>query len=96
MINCVPTYQICLKELGNNPETVISMILEDRLPPHLSQLDFSQPSGKPTPANLEGSADLSYGNSLIDKRENVFDNDEFDVFNKPEKIDLSRVQIGKK
>ncbi len=34
--------------------------------------------------------------ALVDQRESVFDNDEFDVFRNPEAVDLSRIHIGKK
>ena len=39
--------------------------------------------------------DGSHGDSLLDQRSNVYDNDEFDVFRRKD-VDRSRVHIGKK
>jgi hypothetical protein len=36
-----------------------------------------------------------HGDSLLDQRSNVYDNDEFDVFHRKD-VDRSRVHIGKK
>lgn len=33
---------------------------------------------------------------VLTSRKNIYDNDEFDVFNQPSKVDLSRVHIGKR
>ena len=87
-----------MREFGNNPAMVIDKVLEDSLPPHLNNLDFTQPAGKLTAScpDSKVSAELSHGDSLIDQRKNVFDNDEFDVFRNLEKTDMSRVHIGKK
>jgi hypothetical protein len=41
------------------------------------------------------SGDGFHGDSLLDQRSNVYDNDEFDVFRRKD-IDRSRVHIGKK
>ena len=83
--------QLCLKEFNNNPETVINKVLEESLPPHLQTLNFDLPAGGKTmpPVTEERS-------SLLDTRKNIFDDDEFDVLRRPEAVDLSRVQIGKK
>lgn len=82
--------QLCLKEFNNNPETVINKILEESLPPHLKSLNFDLPAGE------KAIPPVSEGISLLDKRENVFDDDEFDIIRRPEAVDLSRVHIGKK
>ena len=98
LVVCWFLHQICLKELGNDPERVISGVLEDNLPLHLKDLDFSMMSKKqavPDSSRGQGTT-VKTTESLVDQRECVFDNDEFDVFRKPEEIDLSRVQIGKK
>ena len=42
-----------------------------------------------------GGGDGFHGDSLLDQRSSVFDNDEFDVFRRKD-VDRSRVHIGKK
>lgn len=93
--------QICLREFDNNPETVVGRILEENLPPHIQTLDFSLPSSAmssappPAPPTLSGQG-VENSWPILDARESVYDNDEFDVFRRPDAVDLSRVHIGKK
>lgn len=55
-------------------------------------------AGKSTayPPSDKTDVEMNRGDSFVGQRESVFDDDEFDVFRRPEKIDFSRVQIGKK
>lgn len=97
--SCCCFLQLCLKEFDNNPETVINRVLEQTLPPHLKDVDFALSSCKPetappAPPPPAGKEESEW--SYLEQRESVFDNDEFDVFRRPEQVDLSRVHIGKK
>ncbi|XP_037536040.1 activating signal cointegrator 1 complex subunit 2 [Nematolebias whitei] len=74
----------CLQEYDYNSELVINNILEDRLAPSLEQLDRSMPR----PAKEELPA-------VLDKRSNVFDDDEFDVFRR-DQVDMSRIWKGRR
>ncbi|XP_028336206.2 activating signal cointegrator 1 complex subunit 2 isoform X1 [Physeter macrocephalus] len=74
----------CLEHYSYDPEQVINNILEGRLAPALSQLDRGldrQVKPDPTP--------------LLASRHNIFQNDEFDVFNR-DSVDLSRVHKGRR
>ncbi|XP_066510920.1 activating signal cointegrator 1 complex subunit 2-like [Hoplias malabaricus] len=74
----------CLSEYGYDSELVINNILEDNLTPELSKLDRAMPrSVKESPP------------SVLSSRSNVFDDDEFDVFNR-DQLDMSRVWKGRK
>nr|XP_015221562.1 PREDICTED: activating signal cointegrator 1 complex subunit 2 [Lepisosteus oculatus]XP_015221563.1 PREDICTED: activating signal cointegrator 1 complex subunit 2 [Lepisosteus oculatus]XP_015221564.1 PREDICTED: activating signal cointegrator 1 complex subunit 2 [Lepisosteus oculatus] len=74
----------CLQEYGNNSEIVINNILEDNLSPALAKLDHNLPR----PAKEEKPPILSC-------RSNVFDDDEFDVFNR-DQVDTSRIWRGRR
>ncbi|KAL8589040.1 hypothetical protein ACOMHN_055053 [Nucella lapillus] len=81
--------QMALEELGYNVEKVVSAILEDRLPESLRIVDFSLDSIM-RPAITEGDQSL-----LVDTRRNIYDNDEFDVFNNPT-VNVHGIHKGKK
>lgn len=74
----------CLEKYGYNSELVINNILEDNLPPSLDKLDraMARPAKKELP-------------EVLSSRSNVFDDDEFDVFNR-EQLDMSRVWKGRR
>ena len=77
---------------------MINCVLEDRLPPHLKELDFSLTSEE-TPAPLPETRVKDgphHADSLVDKRESVYDGDEFDVFRRPDLVDLSHIHVGEK
>ena len=40
---CLCFVQECLKEFGNNPDVVISHVLDNTLPPQLQQMDQQAP-----------------------------------------------------
>ncbi|XP_076438370.1 activating signal cointegrator 1 complex subunit 2-like isoform X2 [Babylonia areolata] len=83
--------QMALEALGYNVETVVSAILEDNLPESLRSVDFALDSvGRPVPEEA-----LSEQALLVETRRNIYDNDEFDVFNNPA-VDVNRIQKGKK
>uniref|UniRef100_A0A8C1WL56 Activating signal cointegrator 1 complex subunit 2 n=1 Tax=Cyprinus carpio TaxID=7962 RepID=A0A8C1WL56_CYPCA len=69
----------CLEEYGYNSELVINNILEDKLSPSLDKLDKA----------------MNELPSVLSTRSNVFDDDEFDVFNR-DRLDMSRVWKGRR
>uniref|UniRef100_A0A8C1E6G6 Activating signal cointegrator 1 complex subunit 2 n=1 Tax=Cyprinus carpio carpio TaxID=630221 RepID=A0A8C1E6G6_CYPCA len=74
----------CLEEYGYNSELVINNILEDKLSPSLDKLDKAM--ARPVKNELP---------SVLSTRSNVFDDDEFDVFNR-DRLDMSRVWKGRR
>ncbi|XP_049326544.1 activating signal cointegrator 1 complex subunit 2 [Astyanax mexicanus] len=74
----------CLEEYGYDGELVINNILEDKLAPELNKLDRSMP--RPV---------KEVQPPVITSRSNVFDDDEFDVFNR-DQVDMSRVWKGRR
>uniref|UniRef100_A0A3B4CKI6 CUE domain-containing protein n=2 Tax=Pygocentrus nattereri TaxID=42514 RepID=A0A3B4CKI6_PYGNA len=74
----------CLEEYGYDSELVINNILEDKLAPELNKLDRAMP--RPVKEALP---------SVISSRSNVFNDDEFDVFNR-DQLDMSRVWKGRR
>ncbi|XP_059404643.1 activating signal cointegrator 1 complex subunit 2 isoform X3 [Carassius carassius] len=74
----------CLEEYGYNSELVINNILEDKLSPSLDKLDraMARPVKNELPA-------------VLSTRSNVFDDDEFDVFNR-DRLDMSRIWKGRR
>lgn len=70
----------CLKYYNNNVEQVINAFLENNLP------EFpSEESKEASPPEY----------TELNSRKNIYDNDEFDIFSK-EKVDLSKIHMGKK
>ncbi|RNA20224.1 activating signal cointegrator 1 complex subunit 2 isoform X1 [Brachionus plicatilis] len=69
----------CLNYFNNNVEQVINAFLENNLP----QFPSKEPEN------------LISNQSEQNLRKNIYDNDEFDVFNKNE-VDLSKIYLGKK
>ncbi|KAJ8379293.1 hypothetical protein SKAU_G00000710 [Synaphobranchus kaupii] len=74
----------CLEEYGYSSEVVINNILEDRLAPALDKLDRALP--RPVKEELP---------PVLSSRSNVFDDDEFDVFNR-DQVDMSRIWKGRR
>ncbi|XP_030647122.1 activating signal cointegrator 1 complex subunit 2 [Chanos chanos] len=74
----------CLEEYGYDSELVINNILEDKLSPSLDKLDRALP--RPVKEELP---------AVLSSRSNVFDDDEFDVFNR-DQVDMSRVWRGRR
>ncbi|XP_051888149.1 activating signal cointegrator 1 complex subunit 2 [Pristis pectinata] len=74
----------CLEEYNYDTEKVINNILEDKIPPSLQKIDQSLP--RQVKQNQE---------SVLSTRRNVFDYDEFDVYNR-NTVDLSKIWKGKK
>ncbi|XP_052059611.1 activating signal cointegrator 1 complex subunit 2-like [Mytilus californianus] len=73
--------ELCFEEMGYSMEKVINAVLEERLPPSLQDIDRNLPRTKPE-------------ETVLTKRHNVFDDDEFDVFRKDD-IDTSKIHKGK-
>ena len=88
----------CLKYFNNSTEDVINSLLEDKLPPHLRELDRSLPL---QPKNVVSNNEEPKVNNetkpseLLSSRANVYDNDSLDVFNS-EFIDVTGIHKGKK
>ncbi|XP_076023507.1 activating signal cointegrator 1 complex subunit 2 [Genypterus blacodes] len=74
----------CLQEYDYNSERVINNILEDRLSPRLEELDRAMP--RPVKEDLP---------TVLNKRSNVFDDDDFDIFRR-DNIDMSRIWKGRR
>lgn len=74
--------ELCLDELGYNIEKVINAVLEEKLPPSLLEIDRKLPRTKPE-------------ETVLTKRHNVYDDDEFDVFRRDD-IDVNKIHKGKK
>ncbi|KAJ2857744.1 hypothetical protein GGI22_003442 [Coemansia erecta] len=97
----------CLDHYGQNVETVIGAILEDSLPSDLADMDrttetwaplreysTSDDSGSEYASASEVFSDVHPETSVLESRRNIFDNDEFDIFNR-DSLDWSRVSKGK-
>lgn len=90
--------QECLKYYGYSSEEVINALLEGNLPPSLITLDRNMPATEPPPVEppVEEKSEAKTVRQVdYMDRANVYDNDEFDVFNKKE-IDRSKIHKGKK
>uniref|UniRef100_A0A672S458 Activating signal cointegrator 1 complex subunit 2-like n=1 Tax=Sinocyclocheilus grahami TaxID=75366 RepID=A0A672S458_SINGR len=74
----------CLEEYGYISELVINNILEDKLFPSLDKLDREM--ARPVKNELP---------SVLSTRSNVFDDDDFDVFNR-DRLDMSCVWKGRR
>lgn len=74
---------LCLKSFNYDVEKTINLILENSLPRELSTLDRSL-----------NKADVMKQSGVLSSRHNIYDEDEFDIFNNAD-VDLSRVQKGK-
>lgn len=90
--------QSCLEYYYYDHEKVIGALLEESLPSCLSGLDRNlatyQPSVRPKEPTSFAKNKPSFS-GLLSERKNVFDGDEFDVFNNDE-VDRSKVHKGKK
>ena len=100
---------MCLQHFNYDNETTLNAILEDNLPKHLAQLDRTLAKAQTTQkvknvnsdVNGNGPSGPSAANvipevpKVIDNRQNVFNNDEFDIF-RNKNVDLSRIHLGKK
>lgn len=81
--------ELCLEELDYSNERVIQAILEGKLPSSLQNIDQQMERDV-----SKVSSEAEEIETLLDKRLNIYDNDEFDAFRK--EIDTSRVIVGKK
>lgn len=80
---------MCLEEYNYDIETVINSLLENKLTDNLNKLDRNITKAQAISSRNEAK-------TIISTRHSVFDKDEFDVFTKGAKVDLSRVHKGKK
>ncbi|XP_070552023.1 activating signal cointegrator 1 complex subunit 2-like [Ptychodera flava] len=79
----------CLEEYNFDTEKVINSLLEDNLTPALQKLDRQM-----TRDAIEEKLQTA-DHTLLSQRQNIYDNDDFDVFNK-DAIDKSKIHQGKK
>ncbi|KAM3579920.1 hypothetical protein VKS41_007639 [Umbelopsis sp. WA50703] len=91
--------ETCLRHYGGDIEQVTNHLLEDTLPANLAQLDRSMPRIASDHIAVEQPAEMMKdltleNNSELQKRRNIFDNDEFDVF-AGKKVDQNQVHRGK-
>nr|CAG8489183.1 3767_t:CDS:10 [Entrophospora candida] len=85
----------CLKFYDGNIETVINHICQDSLDDQLKKLDRTLNLVESDDNSIESINISSQEENLVGKRQNIFDNDEFDVFSGKE-LDPSHVRQGKK
>uniref|UniRef100_T1JAJ9 CUE domain-containing protein n=1 Tax=Strigamia maritima TaxID=126957 RepID=T1JAJ9_STRMM len=81
--------EACLEYYNYAVEDVIHYLLEDSLPPPLKKLDRLMPLKE---KKKQASEEFE---SILSDRKNVFDHDEFDVFNRSD-VDTSRIHKGKR
>ncbi|XP_072048845.1 activating signal cointegrator 1 complex subunit 2-like [Amphiura filiformis] len=83
--------EACLEEYNFDSSKVINDILEDKLPPGLQELDRNlERSATPPPEEPDPVVE-----TVLTKRANIYENDEFDVFTRDD-VDTSRIHKGKK
>ena len=85
-----------MKYYKNNVEQVINACLENNLPvfPEAESESETEEEQLSKFTNFyDEEQDENYG--LLNERKNIFDNDEFDVFNKNQ-VDMSKIHMGKK
>lgn len=80
--------QRALEELNYDVEGVISAVLEDKLPASLQ--DTNTLTDRPCLPETTGEEF-----SVVDSRRNIYDNDQFDIFNNPH-VDMQHIHKGKR
>ncbi|CAF0837772.1 unnamed protein product [Rotaria sp. Silwood1] len=88
----------CLNHYNNNTEHLVNALFDNTVPEHLkfepsSTTSVLVSSSKITNANEKPFSSKDF--SLLEQRSNIYDNDEFDLFNRDD-IDLTRIHRGKK
>ncbi|KAJ2023269.1 hypothetical protein IWW57_004184 [Coemansia sp. S610] len=95
----------CLDYYGHSTEAVVVAIFEGNLPPSLAEMDRAAAHWERPMSIEEGASTTSAGTmassaeeakqaGVLSSRKNIFDNDEFDIF-QHNSLDWSRVQQGK-
>ncbi|KAJ2557349.1 hypothetical protein EV175_001395 [Coemansia sp. RSA 1933] len=96
----------CLYYYGQNVEAVIGAILEDNLPSDIASMDRASETWAPPrdhasddsvtdySISSDSDSDVQPAAGVLESRRNIFDNDEFDIFNR-DSLDWSRVSKGK-
>ncbi|CAF1124712.1 unnamed protein product [Adineta steineri] len=89
----------CLDHYNNNTELLVNALFDNTVPEHLKTETSYKPSIIPEfTTNINDDYDQSLFNqnlSLVGQRLNVYDNDEFDFYNRAN-VDLSKIHQGKK
>ena len=81
-----------MKHYDNNTERLINALYDNAVPEHVKFEESSEPA-RTTTENEK--LFIPKDSSILGQRLNVYDNDEFDVFNQ-DSVDLSRIHRGKK
>lgn len=87
--------QTCLHHYNNNIERLVNALYDNTVP---ENLQFEEPSTSVASSNVDDENErpfISKDFSLLEQRANIYDNDEFDIFNQ-DSIDLTRIHRGKK
>lgn len=88
--------EACLEANGGDAERVIMQLLDDNLPATVRDLDRSMERHHITKAVSElETEEQEQEESILKSRRNIYDNDEFDIFNR-RTVDTTRVYTGKK
>ena len=99
----------CLTFYSYSSEKVVAALLENNLPPHLesSKSNFLDSINEDTknsigkqvqelPVTVNSISKVEKASMLLSSRQNIFDNDDFDVFNNPHELNFDRIHIGKR
>ncbi len=87
--------QTCLNHYNNNPERVVNALVDNTVP---KELAFEESNVSVPSSNIFNEDEIPFISkdaSILGHRSNIYDNDEFDIFNQ-ENIDLTRIHRGKK
>ncbi|CAF1003629.1 unnamed protein product [Adineta ricciae] len=86
----------CLKYYDNNTERLVNALFDNTVPENLKSETTTTASGVSSRTTTENDNPfLSVPVPLVQQRANIYDNDEFDFFNRDD-VDRSRIHRGKK
>ncbi|CAF2450778.1 unnamed protein product [Rotaria sp. Silwood2] len=89
---------VCLNHYNNNTERLIHALCDQTVPEHLRFDTTSTALPLPPSSNITNKDEKPFASndlSILGQRSNIYDNDEFDIFNR-DNIDLTRIHRGKK
>ena len=85
-----------MKHYDNNTERLINALCDNTVPEHLNFEESSVSAAAAASITFDDEKPfISKDSFVLGQRLNVYDNDEFDVFNQ-DNVDLSRIHRGKK
>ncbi|CAF1019251.1 unnamed protein product [Rotaria sordida] len=89
---------VCLKHYNNNTEQLVNALFDNTVPEHL-KFEASSTTSSLLPSSIFTNENeipfISKDFSILEQRSNIYDNDEFDIFNR-DNIDLTKIHRGKK